>query len=559
MDLKTPILSVSAMRQWETAADNAGHTFERMMELAGQGVARATLRQGSMKGKRVLALIGPGNNGGDGLVAARCLAEAGAQATAYLAVQRDAALDPMLRRALKRGVTVIMRDEDPEGAELLRLVNQADVLIDALLGTGAQPPLRPNLAVILQTVHAALQCIDEHPPLTAIAAPPPITIPRPWIVAVDGPSGMDFDTGEADPLSLKAHVSVTFGLPKPGHFRFPAAELCGNVLIANIGIPASVPVPAPWGYIITAEDVRTWLPIRSSQAHKGTFGHALIVAGSVNYTGAAVLAAHAAVRSGAGLVTLGIPGSLHDAIVPLVPEATYVLLPHALGALTTDAVSVLEEALPQASALLLGPGLGQAPETIAFIHRLFGARLERRQAGFAAQPTPAGSTTTNPAMALPPLIVDADGLNILSRLPDWPRLLPAETILTPHPGEMARLTGWETAALQTDRQATARHFSSTWGHVVVLKGAFTVIAAPDGRTTLLPFHNAGLASGGTGDVLSGVITALRAQGLGAFEAAAAGAYLHGLAGELAREQFGEAGMVASDVARALPEAFRRLA
>ncbi|HPD40775.1 MAG TPA: NAD(P)H-hydrate dehydratase [Anaerolineae bacterium] len=557
MNPKMPILSVIAMREWETAAVAAGYSFERMMELAGQGVARAILRQGSVKGRRVLALIGPGNNGGDGLVAARYLAEAGAQVTAYLVTPRDAETDAVFQRAVKRGVTVITHDADPEGAELRRAVVQADLLMDALLGTGARPPLRAPLAALLQEVRAALASGNDRQPLTSLVEPPPVTAPRPLIIAVDGPSGMDFDTGEADPLTLKAHLSVTFAAPKTGHFRFPAAGLRGELVIADIGIPETVPAPVAWGQVLTAEEVRAWLPARPANAHKGTFGRALIVAGSVNYTGAAALAALAAVRSGAGLVTLGIPGPLHDAVVPLVPEATYVLLPSALGAVTADAVSVLEEALPHAGALLIGPGLGQAPETIAFIQQLFEARSERRQAGFAVRVPPTNARTNSP-LALPPLIVDADGLNILSRLQDWAQRLPAGTILTPHPGEMARLTGEDTAALQADRQETARRYAAAWGHVVLLKGAFTVVAAPDGRAVLLPFANPGLASAGTGDVLAGVIVALRAQGLGAFEAAGAGAYLHGLAGELAREQFGAAGMAAGDVARALPEAFRRL-
>lgn len=557
MNPKMPILSVTAMREWEAAAVAAGYSFERMMELAGQGVARAILRQGSVKGRRVLALIGPGNNGGDGLVAARCLAEAGAQVTAYLVTPRDTETDAVFQRAVKRGVTVITRDADPEGAELRRATVQADLLMDALLGTGARPPLRAPLAALLQEVRAALASGNDRQPLTSLVEPPPVMAPHPLIIAVDGPSGMDFDTGEADPLTLKAHLSVTFAAPKTGHFRFPAAGLRGELLVADIGIPEAAPAPVAWGQALTAEEVRGWLPARPANAHKGTFGRALIVAGSVNYTGAAALAALAAVRSGAGLVTLGIPGPLHDAIVPLVPEATYVLLPSALGAVTADAVSVLEETLPHAGALLIGPGLGQAPETIAFIQQLFEARSERRQAGFTARLTPSNARTNSP-LALPPLIVDADGLNILSRLQDWAQRLPAGTILTPHPGEMARLTGEDVTALQAERQETARRYAAAWGHVVLLKGAFTVVAAPDGRAVLLPFANPGLASAGTGDVLAGVIVALRAQGLGAFEAAAAGAYLHGLAGELAREQFGVAGMAAGDVARALPEAFRRL-
>ena len=547
------ILTVAAMRELEAAADAAGHSFERMMELAGQGVARAALRHESARGRQVLVLVGPGNNGGDGLVAARCLAEAGAHVTAYLSHPRDAENDPVFRRAAKQGVAIITREADADGAELKRLAPRAHVLIDALLGTGAHPPLRENLATILGEVRAALELRNGQPPLITLTGLPEIAAPRPYIIAVDGPSGMDFDTGEADPLTLKAHVSVTFAAPKVGHFRFPAADLRGELLVADIGIPGAIPTPTPWGQALTAEEVRGWLPARPSNAHKGTFGRAFIVAGSVNYTGAAALAACAAVRAGAGLVTLGIPGALHSAIVPLAPEATYVLLPSALGAVTADAIGILKAALPNASALLIGPGLGQAPETAAFIQRLFGAAGEKRGAGFVAQ---AGDGTHT--LTFPPLVIDADGLNCLSRIPDWARQLPPETILTPHPGEMARLTGQEVATLQADRYASALRYASAWGHVVVLKGAFTVIAAPDGRATLLPFANSGLASAGTGDVLAGAIVALRAQGMGAFEAAAAGAYLHGLAGDLAREHFGEAGLAAGDVARALPEAFRRI-
>lgn len=557
MKTKTPILSVASMREWEAAAAAAGHSFERMMELAGQGVARAALRYGTLKGRRVLVLVGPGNNGGDGLVAARCLAEAGAQVTAYLAAPRNQEIDKVLQQAAKRGVTMVTRETDPEGAELQRLCARTEVLIDALLGTGSHPPLRSGIAAMLKEVSATLAHNYEHQPLNALTVPPQIAPPRPLIIAVDGPSGMDFDTGEADPLTLKAHISVTFGAPKTGHFHFPAAEFCGDLIVADIGIPESAPPPPAWGHVLAAEDIRTWLPSRPANAHKGTFGRALIVAGSSNYPGAAALAALAALKAGTGLVTLGIPGVLQAAIVPLVPEATYLLLSNTLGAITENAVNDLEETFPNVSALLIGPGLGQAPETVTFMQRLLGKRVERRQAGFTTENTSA-NRTIHPLATLPPLIVDADGLNILGTLPDWPQLLPPESILTPHPGEMRRLTGQESATPEAERQALARRYAEEWGHVVVLKGAFTVIAAPDGRVVISPFANAGLASAGTGDILAGTITALRAQGLKAFEAAAAGVYLHGLAGELLREQAGDAGLAASDVARILPEVLWRL-
>jgi NAD(P)H-hydrate epimerase len=215
---------------------------------------------------------------------------------------------------------------------------------------------------------------------------------------------------------------------------------------------------------------------------------------------------------------------------------------------------VLDDALEDYDALLIGPGLGQAPETADCLRMLVGRRPKKRGAGFRS-PT----ATENPAETpLPPLVVDADGLNLLSKMPDWPEALPPETILTPHPGEMARLADVEIKVIQQDRLAAAKTHADQWGHVVVLKGAFTVVAAPDGRAVLLPFANAGLASAGTGDVLAGTIVALRAQGLAAFEAAVAGAYIHAMAGEIARIAHGAAGMAAHDVANTLSETIRRV-
>jgi NAD(P)H-hydrate epimerase len=217
-------------------------------------------------------------------------------------------------------------------------------------------------------------------------------------------------------------------------------------------------------------------------------------------------------------------------------------------------VRVLDDTLSGYDALLLGPGLGQAPETADFLRVLLGLQPQKRGAGFQAQP----ETTDSQPTSLPPLVIDADGLNLLSSMSGWSAKLPSNTILTPHPGEMARLTDRSIQEIEDDRLDTAKTNAERWEHVVLLKGAFTIVAAPDGRAVLLPFANAGLASAGTGDVLAGTIVALRAQGLPAFEAAAAGAYLHGLAGELARAEKGTAGMSALDVAQALPQAYQSL-
>jgi NAD(P)H-hydrate epimerase len=289
-------------------------------------------------------------------------------------------------------------------------------------------------------------------------------------------------------------------------------------------------------------------------AHKGTFGKVLIIAGSANYTGAAYLAGAAATRAGAGLVTLALPAAIHGAVAARLAEATYLLLPHELGVIAAGATRVLAERLGEYDALLLGPGLGRERGTAAFVRALLGGAQGRRHVGFVS----AGESEAA-LPALPPLVVDADGLNILAETEDWPRRLPAESILTPHPGEMARLMGCAIGDVQADRVAAAQSQAAAWGQVIVLKGAYTVVAAPDGRTAIEPFANPGLAKAGTGDVLAGAIVALRAQGLDAFEAATTGAYIHGLGGELARTEVGEAGMVAGDVLASLPQACQHIA
>jgi NAD(P)H-hydrate epimerase len=374
---------------------------------------------------------------------------------------------------------------------------------------------------------------------------------EPLVVGVDGPTGLAYESGELDDKAISADLTVTFAYPKVGHFRFPGAGALGELVVAGIGIDPSLAEDVALE-VVTPTMVRGWLPSRPRDAHKGTFGKAMIVAGSVNYTGAAYLAGAAATRAGAGLVTLALPSAIHSAVAAHLAEATFVLLPHAMGVLSPEASGVLRDALEGYDVLLIGPGLSREEEAAAFLERVLG-REERGSLGFLRSEQPAAARSD-----LPPLVIDADGLNILSGLENWPERLPDGTVLTPHPGEMARLMACPIAEVQEDRLAVARSRAVEWSQVVVLKGAHTVVAAPDGRTVIEPFANPGLATAGTGDVLAGTIAALRAQGLEAFEAAAAGAYLHGLAGEVAREERGAVGMVAGDVLALLPEALRRL-
>jgi NAD(P)H-hydrate epimerase len=282
------------------------------------------------------------------------------------------------------------------------------------------------------------------------------------------------------------------------------------------------------------------------------------VAGSVNYVGAAALAGAGAKRVGTGLATMALPMPIHPAVAATLTEATYLLLPHDLGVVASGAVEVLRERLGDYDALLLGPGLTQEKETVAFVHAFLGLERASRKGQIGFLPYSATEEPQRPE--LPPLVVDADGLNALAMVDAWWRALPPDTILTPHPGEMARLMGGETTAkeIQADREGVARRMAAKWETVVVLKGAFTVVASPDGRVMVLPFANPGLATAGSGDVLAGAIVGLRAQGMDAFAASVAGAYLHGLAGELACADLGDMGMVAGDLPSRLPLALQRI-
>jgi NAD(P)H-hydrate epimerase len=526
-----------------------------MMEQAGRSVAEIIGARTGVQDRQVLVLVGPGNNGGDGLVAARYLSEAGALVTCYLYRDRNPAADENFRTVLEGRVRAALADEDDAWQRLRDLTGQADVLIDALLGTGTRLPLRGGLAEmlgVLSSVVAARRRPSLDRPTSLIPDRSAAGRAAPLVVAVDGPTGLEYESGALDEAAIPADLTVTFAYPKVGHFLFPGAGAVGELVVADIGIDPALAADVTLE-VVTPARVRGWLPARPPDAHKGTFGKAMIVAGSINYTGAAYLTGAAATRAGAGLVTLALPSAIHSAVAARLAEATYVLLPEVLGVVGRGAADVLREELEGYDVLLVGPGLGHDDETASFLERLLGGGDERRSVGFLRSGAGAAARRD-----LPPLVVDADGLNILSALEDWPKRLPPETILTPHPGEMARLMDGFIRDVQEDRVAIARSQAAEWQQVVVLKGAHTVVAGPDGRTVIEPFANPGLATAGSGDVLAGAIVALRAQGLSAFEAAAAGAYLHGLAGELARREIGAAGMVAGDVLVHLPEAWQRV-
>jgi NAD(P)H-hydrate epimerase len=551
------VFSVAEMVTAEKAADAAGVSYDEMMETAGRRVAEAIMERTAVEDRHVFVLVGPGNNGGDGLVAGRYLAEAGADVAFYLYKPRNVKLDQNFARVQEMDLLFVEADADQRYHALRRHLTEADILVDALLGTGVTRPIGGNLATLFNQVKANIvaqaRLPDEVDPLTSIKRVGSETDlqKKPLVVAVDCPSGLNCDTGQLDHLTIPADLTVTFAGAKRGHFRFPGAAACGELVVADINISADLPevkrVPLE---LATVRLARSLLPERLAAGHKGTFGTALIAAGSEHYWGAPVLAALGAYRVGAGLVALAVPETIRATAAGQLPEATYPPLA-ATKVLNGESARLLLDGLGSAKGILVGPGLGPATT--------FMQALLRTEPDQLSQPLADEVNTPGLDRRLPPLVVDADGLNLLARMPDWPERLPAITVLTPHPGEMARLMGISLAQLKTaDRVTLASEQAIIWGHVVLLKGAYTVVASPDGRCTILPFANPLLATGGSGDVLSGIIVGLLAQGVKPYEAAVLGGYLHGAAGELAKEKFGESGLLAGELADWIPKSRQRI-
>jgi NAD(P)H-hydrate epimerase len=547
------VVTVAQMRAIERETDAAGVSYAQMMENAGRGVARAILDRVQVEGRSVVVLVGPGNNGGDGLVAGRYLAQAGARVSFYLSRPRPAH-DTNYAQVQEMALPVAVASADRAGERLQDALSEADVVVDALLGTGVERPVKGSLKKLLLRSGQALKDNRDRRLGASDGAVSPTTPSHrpagiPLVVAVDCPSGLNCDTGALDPAALPADLTVTFAAPKVGQFRFPGAAAIGELLVVDIGSDQSLPaVQSVELELTTADQVRRWLPRRPPDAHKGTFGRVMIAAGSVNYVGAAALAGAGAYRAGAGLVTLAVPGSIHAPLAAQLAEATYVLLPHDMGAMNEDAAKVLLEALGDLAydALLIGPGLGRDVKTGLFLWSLLAGRkaAARTRIGFVQGAPGAGKRD---APDLPPLVVDADGLNLLAETDGWADHLPPNCVLTPHPGEMARLLKCQREEVTSERLGVAQRAAASWGQIVALKGAFTVVAAPDGRTTLIPFANPALATAGSGDVQAGAIAGMLAQGLEPYQAAVAGAFLHGAAGQKAAQEIGRAGVAAGDL------------
>jgi NAD(P)H-hydrate epimerase len=513
------ILTAAEMREAEQQANARGLSYAQMMLYAGSGAARIIHeRVENIEDKCVLVLVGPGNNGGDGLVCAGALAAKGTQVRCYLLKPRSMD-DAVFASAVAQRVAMADAAGDNHLDQLRVWLTEADVVVDALLGTGTSRPIDGVLSAVLDLVR-------QRTPAS--------------LVALDGPTGMNYDTGTLDPAAVAADLTITFHAPKRGHYCFPAADARGELVVVPIGIePFEI---SNFGFSI-ADDAMTrqLLPSRKLDSNKGTHGKALVIGGCADYLGAPTLTARAAYRVGAGLVAYAVPDAVKLMAALTCPEATFVPLPESTDTHNAQSLPRLEKWLASAgrAAVAIGPGMGQALAS----HKFFTGILRILNAG-----------TVEPRG----LVCDADALNMLATIDDWPKLLSPNTVLTPHAGEFARLAKMNIAAVQADRIGNAQKFAQLWGHVVLLKGAFTIIASPDGRGVVLPFSNPAMATAGSGDVLTGCIVGLMAQGLSAYDAAICGGYLHGNAGERWSNAHGDAGLLAGDLLSLLPSVIHAL-
>ena len=512
----TKVVTVAQMQALEAASERLGVSTDTLMENAGLACAEFVRRHmGGAAGRSVLLLIGPGNNGADGLVIARHLRRWGAEVCCYVVRGRPAD-DPKMSVSLEYGVDVVHVEHDPSFDGLRSLLRGSSVVVDAILGAGRYRPLEGTVRQVVETV-------NRHR----------TNAPERTVISIDLPTGVNPDNGEVDDNALAVDITLALCYPKFGIANFPGAAKTGRIVVLDVGLhpraPDGMELPVEW---MSTESAGRLLPERPLDSHKGTYGHLLIVAGSRNFVGASVLAATAAHRVGAGLVTLATPASLYPMAASKLTETIHMPLPEdADGRVDASAAEVIRERIGGYSALAVGCGLGWSDGTSEFIDRVLLSGNDR------------------PTL---PVVIDADGLNCLSNCDNWSGRIQADAVLTPHPGEMATLYGQSTAEIQSDRLTTAQESAARWRQTVLLKGAHSFVASPNSQATVLPFANPALATGGTGDVLTGMIGGFLAQGLQPYDAARLGGFLHGAAGDEVRAEMGVAGVVATDLSHRIP-------
>jgi ADP-dependent NAD(P)H-hydrate dehydratase / NAD(P)H-hydrate epimerase len=534
------IASTESVRQIEAEVDANGISYDTLMQRAGKALAeRALSHLKHIEKPQITILVGDGNNGGDGLVAGLFIAQTNENALVrfYLLNERT---DTYATIAKEAGLYVVLSEMDNDKRLLRNMIASSDLVIDALFGIGVRLPIRDEAQRLLRSVNQALNERKNAQPEELVVNPTQTNqipkAPKIIVLAADIPSGLNADTGELDVNAIHADEVITFITAKHGLFLNKGIESHDQLIIANLGVPEKTSsLKAQSDFIVDAEYVRKLLPDRPYNSHKGTFGRALLVSGSEQYYGAPMLAAEGCYRVGTGLVTVVASHTLVNAIAPQLPEVTWLPLPIESSNVYLEAIPMIQEKLPDYKALVMGSGLGNTPVTQKFISAFF-----------------------EQVKAYPQLVLDADALNILANQGDWWQSITTPAILTPHPTEMARLCQLSTDEVQANRFGLVREKAKMWNKIILLKGAHTLIASPDGMIAVLPFKTDALAKAGTGDILAGMIGGFIAQGVKSFESAILGAYLHGMAGVLCAEKMNGRAVLARDILNTIGEVFIHL-
>lgn len=512
------LVTVEQMRSIDAvASQDFGISGLILMENAGRAVADSIVNYlgDDVVSSRILVFAGKGNNGGEGFVVARHLVNRGADVKVFLVSPReeihgDALVNLEILENLGISITILgSRDVQRIKVSLL----YADLVVDAVFGTGFKRKAEGITAWVIEAINSCGKPV----------------------IAVDLPSGLEADTGRVQGPCIRASLTCTLGLPKLGFFLYPGVDFCGEIQVMDISLPRTLTNRESLFYnLIDAEFCSLMFPPRERESHKGTFGQVFVAGGSTGMTGAIALTAEAALKSGAGLVKACIPASLNGVMENKLTEAITVPLPENENqVLGPDAASVLVREAGEDGVIAIGPGLSTDTGTEKFIAEVF-AKTESA------------------------LVVDADGLNAAAKNPDIFLELKVPAVITPHPGEMARLLGISSQEVQQDRIGVAGEFASRYSVVVVLKGANSIVAAPGGKIYVNTTGNPGMATAGSGDVLTGIIASFMAQGLSPVKAAVAGVYIHGAAGDALTESVGERGMVAGDILRQIPQTIAKL-
>lgn len=510
------IVSSNEMKRLEKETFRTGVTSEMLMKKAGISVSR---RVAEILGHgTILSLIGPGKNGGDGLIAATHLKNLGFRSLGLTI--SEVAGTKLYEIAKESGVDFYeLGNYKDQNLLIDKLLTESDLILDAIYGIGLNKSITPPVSSLIESVNRVRENHSDKK-----------------IVALDIPSGLNPDSGIADKSTIKADITLSLGLTKLGLCSTNGIIFGGRNEIIDIGI-STIDSKGAFSSIISKELVSPKLPIRPLSSHKGTFGHTLIIGGSTNFTGAVSLATIGAQRAGAGLTTMAIPESIYPIVSSHVKEAIYLpLTENPEIEFASNAFTLIQRNFKNYTSILIGCGLGLSKNSRELTKNIL---LEDQ---------------------LPeiPLVIDADALNILSENPNWHQKITRYSILTPHPGEMARLTGKPIKEIEFDRVNICRSYAIKWGCIVILKGAFTVIGSPNGSTWISLFANPSLATAGTGDILAGIVSGLLAQKVEPLDAAISGVYLHGLSAEMANPEHGYSGIIASDLLPIIPKAMSQI-